>query len=183
MLHEKISSETYKGELIKKLSNFCEKSPVLLSFVTTDANVTLIHANTGRKYEFPWNFTMPVKDFIHEIKQVLVANHYPRMIQTIEEEVLLTPEEQAALLETGVDPNTLPSTKKIVKKRLWRIDRIIIYRDVFILVDEETNAQYRYKMSKSCVFFLKNYRSGKYTLESAAEYFFKHSTFLNIIDV
>jgi hypothetical protein len=182
MLHEKISAETYKSELIKRLSNFCEKSPVLLSFITTDANVTIIHTNTSLKYEFPWDYTVPVKDFIHSIKQVLVEKHYPRMIQVTEESVMLTPEEQAALLEAGSDPAKLPTVKKVQTKKLWRIDRIIVYRDVFILVDEATNEQFRYRMLKSCIFFLRNYRGGKYTLESAADYFFRNSTLLNKIE-
>ena len=182
MLHEKIDSEKYKAEFIKKLSNFCEKSPVLLSFVTSDAGVTIIHANSGKRYEFPWNFTVAVKSFIHGIKEVLVENHYPRMVQVIETEVPLTPEEQAALLEQDIDPATLPTTQKVITKKLWRLDRVIVWRDIFILVDEESGEQFRYKMHKSCVFFLKNYRGGKYTLETAADYFFKNSSLLNKIE-
>jgi len=182
MLHTKIDSEKYKAEFIKKLSNFCEKSPVLLSFVTADDNVTLIHANTGKRYSFEWDFTKPVKTFIHEIKEVLVANHYPRMIETIASEVSLTPEEQAALLEEGTSPENLPSTRTVTTQRLWRIDRVIVWRDIFILVDENTGDQYRYKLNKSCVFYLKNYRNGRFTLESAWDYFQKNSVLLNKIE-
>lgn len=182
MIHEKIDSEKYKAELIKKLSNFCEKAPVLLSFVTSDAGVTIIHTNSDKRYEFAWDFTTPVKSFIHDIKQVLVENHYPRLVQTIEEEVPVTPKEQAKMLEEGAEADDLPTTKTVVRKKMWRIDRVIVWRDIFILVDEETNEQYRYKMHKSCVFFLKNYRSGKYTLETAADYFFRNSMLLNKIE-
>jgi hypothetical protein len=182
MLHEKIDSERYKAELIKKLSNFCEKAPVLLSFVTSDAGVAIVHTNSGQSYTFPWDYTVPVKSFIHNIKEVLVQNHYPRLVQVLEEEVPLTPEEQAALLEQDTAAADLPSTKIVKQKKIWRIDRVIVWRDVFILVDEDTEDQYRYKMNKSCVFFLKNYRSGKYTLESAADYFFRNSELLNKIE-
>ena len=183
MLHEKIDSERYKAEFIKKFSNFCEKSPVLLSFVTSDNGVTLIHTNSGKHYEFPWDFTTAVKTFIHDIKEVLAENHYPRMVQIIPEEVALTAEEQARLLETDkFMAANLPTSKTVEHKKLWRLDRVIVWRDIFIIVDEETEEQFRYKMHKSCVFFLKNYRSGKYTLESAADYFFKNSTLLNKIE-
>lgn len=182
MLHEKIDSERYKAELIKKLSNFCEKAPVLLSFVTSDTGVTIVHTNSGQSYSFPWDYAVPVKSFIHSIKEVLVQNHYPRLMQVIEEEVPLTPEEQAAMLEHGTPADKLPAVKTTQRKKMWRIDRVIVWRDVFILVDEETDEQYRYKMNKSCVFFLRNYRSGKYTLESAADYFFRNSELLNKID-
>jgi len=182
MLHTKIDSEKYKAEFIKKLSNFCEKSPVLLSFVTADDGVTIIHANTGKQYVFEWDFTKPVKTFIHEIKEVLVVNHYPRMVENIVSEIPLTPEEQAKLLEEGVEPDKLPTTRKETTQRMWRIDRVIVWRDIFILVDEATGDQYRYKLNKSCVFFLKNYRSGKFTLESAWDYFSKNSVLLNKIE-
>lgn len=182
MLHTKIDSERYKSEFIKKLSNFCEKSPVLLSFMTSDEGVTIIHANTGKQYPFPWDFTKPVKSFIHEIKEILVKNHYPRMVENIITEVPLTPEEQAKLLEEGVEPISLPSVRKETTQRMWRIDRVIVWRDIFILVDEATDEQYRWKLNKSCVFFLKNYRSGKFTLESAWDYFSKNAVLLNKIE-
>lgn len=182
MLQQKIDSERYRADCIKKLSNFCEKSPVLLSFVTSDSGVTIIHANTGKRYEFTWDFAIPVKSFIHNIKLVLVEHHYPRMIEVVKEEVALTPQEQAALLENGTSPENLPSTKTLTRQRLWRIDRVIIWRDVFILIDEETNEQFRFKMEKSCVFFLKRYRSGGFTLETAWEYFAKNSVMLNKIE-
>jgi len=181
MLHTKIDSERYKAEFIKKLSNFAEKSPVLLSFVTADSGVTIIHANTGKKYDFEWDFTKPVKSFIHEIKEVLVVNHYPRMIESIVVEIPLTPEEQAKLLEDGVEPDKLPSTRKETTQRMWRIDRVIVWRDIFILVDEATNNQFRWKLNKSSIFFLKNYRAGKFTLESSWDYFSKNATLLNAI--
>jgi len=181
MLHTKIDSERYKSEFIKKLSNFCEKSPVLLSFVTADGGVTIIHANTGKRYEFDWDFTKPVKAFIHDIKEVLVENHYPRMIENIITEIPLTPEEQAQLLEEGIEPANLPTTREEIAQRVWRIDRVIVWRDIFILVDEATDKQTRWKLNKSCVFFLKNYRSGKFSLEGAWEYFAKNAVLLNEI--
>lgn len=179
MLQNKIDSERYKAEFVKKFSNFCEKSPVLLSFVMSDVGATVIHANTGKRYEFPWDYSVPVKHFIHSIKEVLVQNHYPRMIETLTEAIPLTADEQAEYFAQGAE---IPSVKTVTRQRVWRIDRVIVFKDVFILVDEGTGIQYRYKLNKSCVFFLKNYRSGKYTLESSWEYFAKNSSLLNRID-
>lgn len=179
MLQNKIDSERYKAEFVKKFSNFCEKSPVLLSFVMSDTGASVIHANTGKRYEFAWDYSIPVKYFIHSIKEVLVANHYPRMIETITEQIPLTANEQAEYFEQGQE---IPAAREVTRQRVWRIDRVIVFKDVFILVDEGTGEQYRYKLNKSCVFFLKNYRSGKYTLESAWEYFVRNSVLLNKID-
>lgn len=179
MLQNKIDSERYKAEFVKKFSNFCEKSPVLLSFVMTDTGASVIHVNSGKKYEFPWDFSVPVKYFIHSIKEVLVNNHYPRMVETITEFIPLTSIEQAEYFEKG---EPIPQAKTVTRQRVWRIDRVIVFKDVFILVDEGTGEQFRYKLNKSCVFFLKNYRSGKYSLESAWDYFSKNSVLLNKID-
>lgn len=179
MLQNKVDSERYKAEFIKKFSNFCEKSPVLLSFVMTDTGASVIHANTGKRYEFPWDYSTPVKYFIHSIKEVLVNNHYPRMVETVVSDTPLTAEEQASYFERGEE---IPLTKRETRQRVWRIDRVIVFKDIFILVDEETGEQYRYKLNKSCVFFLKNYRSGKYSLESAWEYFVKNSVLLNKLE-
>lgn len=181
MLHEKVDSEKYKAELIKKFSNFCEKAPVLLSYVTDPKGVTVIHTNSGTEYHFPWSYTTPVKTFIHDIKVALSANHYPRLEQVIKTEVNTTVEEQAAQLAEGVEPDAIAMTKVLEDSTLWRIDRVIVWRDIFILVDEETEKQYRYHMNKSCVFFLKDYRNGKYTTKTAADYFFKHSDLMNAL--
>ncbi len=178
MLHEKISAEVYKGTLIKKLSNFCDKAPILLKFITSDNGVTIIHSNSGARYEFPWNFETPVKTFIYNIKQKILV-HYPRMLQQVEKEVPLTPEESAALLEDGLEPNEIPTTKPIVEETLWTITRVLVYKDIFLIQQEGSEDQLRYKMNKSCIHFLKNYRAGRFTLESAAEYFFKNSQLLN----
>lgn len=183
MLYNKYSADKYKADFSKKFSNFCNKSPVLLSFVTTESKVIVVHSNSKKSYDFPWDFTVPLKSFIFQIKQVLVENHYPRIVQVIKEAVTLSAEEKAQLLVEGTSPQDLPATKDIVTKRFWRIDRVVVYKDQFILVDEDTEEQYQYKMRKSCIFYLRNYRTGKYkSLEEAGEAFFNQSTLLNRIE-
>jgi hypothetical protein len=90
MLINKVSADTYMSEFSKKFSNFCNKSPVLLSFAVQPDKVTVVHSNSQTKYHFPWDFTMPIKSFIYTIKQQLVENHYPRLIEVIREQVPLT---------------------------------------------------------------------------------------------
>jgi len=181
MLHQKISAETYKGILIKKLSNFCDKAPILLKFITSDKGVTIIHSNSNTRYEFPWDFETPVKTFIYDIKMKILV-HYPRMLQQIESEVALTPQEVAAALESGLEPDQIPATKTQVEEILWTITRVLVYKDIFLIQQEGSEEQLRYKMNKSCIHFLKNYRAGRFTLESAAEYFFKNSQLLSTLN-
>lgn len=180
MLCTKVDSSKYVSEFKERFSNFAQKAPILLSFVTTDREVQIIHENTGIAYNFEWDFTIPVKSFIHEIKQSLSDNHYPRVVLEREESVQLTPEEQADLLAQGTAIDQLPVVKKLLLKELYRIDKVIALKDVLILVEESTQKTFRYKMNYSCIYFLKNYRTGKYkTLEEAGAFFFSHSTLLN----
>lgn len=182
MLYNKTDSNNYIAEFKTRFANFAQKAPVLLSFIVTDTKTTVIHENSQKAYDFEWDFTIPVKSFIHEIKQVISDNHYPRIVHTFPEEISLTPEEQATLLAAGTPIENLPTTRFKQNKITYRIDKVIALKDIFILQDEETFKTYRYKMHYSSIFFLKNYRSGKYgSLEAAGEFFFSKAELLNEI--
>lgn len=183
MLHRKIESGQYINEFRTKMSNFINKAPILASFVITPDGVDVIHENTKKVYHYDWDFTKHVKSFIHDIKTDIM-NHYPRLLEVVTTRVSLTPEEQAKMIEeTGISPSIAPSYIDVETKRLWRIDKVIIFRDTFILVDEATDESYRYKMNRSCVYFLTSYRNGEFkSLEEAANYFFKNSTLVNHIE-
>ena len=183
MLHQKIESGQYINEFRTKMSNFINKAPILASFVITPQGVDVIHENTKRVYHYDWDFTKHVKSFIHDIKLDII-NHYPRLLEVITTQRALTPEEQAKMIEEkGISPSEVPTVSITDEKRLWRIDKVIIFRDTFILVDEATQESYRYKMNRSCVYFLTSYRNGEFdSLESAANYFFKNSTLVNHIE-
>lgn len=181
MLLTRIDSSKYINEFKERFSNFAQKAPILLSFITTEIAASVIHENTGTEYSFPWDFSIPVKSFIHEIKQVISDNHYPRVAKVETEVVALTPEEQAEQLIGGVEAKDLPTSKVVVlSTEVFRIDKVIALKDIFILQSETTYKMYRYKMNYSSIFFLKNYRSGKYsTIEEAGKFFFAKSELLN----
>jgi hypothetical protein len=181
MLYTKTDSTLYIREFKERFTSFAQKAPILLSFVVSDKSVQVIHENSQKSYDFEWDFTIPVKSFIHQIKLV-ISSHYPRIAQTVREEIALTVEEQAALLsEATVTADNLP-THKVVESssKVYKIDKVIALKDTFILVDEATGQMSRYKMEASSIFFLRNYRNGKYgSLAEAGDYFFSHSTLLN----
>lgn len=180
MLYNKTDSSRYIAEFKERFANFAQKAPILLSFVVSDAGVTVIHENTGKQYYFDWDFTCPVKSFIHEIKQVLSDNHYPRLERAVTTTVPYSPEEQAELLAQGTKPDELPATHEVTTIETYRVDKVIALKDVFILQDEKTFKAYRYKMHYSSIFFLKNYRTGKYaSLAEAGAFFFAKSELLN----
>lgn len=192
MIAETINGEKWKQTAVKKLISFCEKCPCLLSIKTAvhkgDDGVFVIHKNTGMQYFFPWDYNLDPKDFIHNIKVFLEKKHYPILIETITEEHKLSKEELALMVEEGRSINDLPQYEERVKEKiLWRIDKVILWKDIVILVkidnkNNEISNQYRYKYNKSLVIFLKKYRSGDFkTLEEAGDDFFKNSILVNEI--
>lgn len=181
MLYNKHDVQTYEKDFKKKFTNFCEKSPILLSFSLTPTSVQVIDESKDFVYEFNWDFTIPVKEFIFTIKKVLVENCYPKIIRIEEEVEPLSIKEQTKLIEEGYKIDSIPTTKNIIKKVEYLIDKVIVYRDIFIIRNLLTEEVERYKLNNSSIFFLKKIRNGKFTPEEAGSFFFDNATFLNKI--
>ena len=180
MLYEKNDSNLYIKEFRKKFSNFAEKAPMLLSYSVSPQKVSVIDESTNMVYEFEWDFTIPVKSFIFGIKKILSKN-YPVLIQELQKEIHLTPEEQSKLISEGVSVDSVPVSKKEIVTRKFIIDKVIINKDIFILKEAGTDRLFRYKLNKSSVIFLKKIRAGELNEKEAGKYFFKNSTFLGEI--
>lgn len=180
MLSKKIDSVVYKETFIKKFTNFAEKAPIVISYATDDIGVTVVHENSGKKYFYPWDYALPIKTFIHDIKRDLIANHYPRLIRTVIVERPLTVEEQADSIANGTKLEDVSNTITETVTEHYRIDKVLILKDEVVLVNEETLQQFTYKMKTSAFSYLRNYRTGKFSdIEEASRVFFKDSTLLN----
>lgn len=180
MVYNKINASQYREDFDKKFSNFGDKAPIMISYLTDELGVTVIHENSNTSYFYEWDYTIPIKSFIHNIKQDLSYNHYPR-ISRIETKVeKLTADKQAEMIANGVALDDIPSSQEVTREVTYRIDKILAMKDEFILIDESTGEQYCYKMNGSSIYFLKNYRKGDYkdTLE-AGNAFFKKSVLLD----
>lgn len=181
MILQKVDSNSYKDLFVSKFENFAEKAPIVVSFAIDDLGVSVIHENSGKKYFYPWDYVVPVKTFIHDIKRDLADNHYPRISRVERITRLLTPDEQADLISKGTyNVGNVPSSVEEDVVKVYRIDKILIMKDEFILVDEKTNEQFCYKMNTSAFSYLRSYRSGEFrTLMEAGEVFFKKATLIN----
>lgn len=180
MLSKKINSVTYKEEFIKKFTNFAEKAPVVISYATDDIGVTVVHENSGKKYFYPWDYVLPVKTFIHDIKRDLMINHYPRLVRKVTVNRPLTVEEQAAYIAEGTKFVDIPNTVEKTVVEHYRIDKILVMKDEFVIVNEDTLQQFTYKMKSSAFSYLRNYRSGKYgDIEEASRIFFKDAVLVD----
>jgi len=180
MIFNKIDSNKYREEFSSKFENFGEKAPIIISFYTDDLGVTVRHEKSGKEYFYEWDYSVPVKTFIHKIKQDLSQLHYPRICkkESIIKEV--TPERAADLIANGCSIDAVPVEETVEKVTTYRIDKVLAMRDEFVLVDEETGEQYCYKMKDSGIYFLKNYREGAFKdLFEAGDVFFKKSVLIN----
>ena len=177
MIYNKTDANKYIEEFSSKFENFGEKAPIVISFYIDDLGVTVKHEKSKKTYFYEWDFSIPVKTFIHKIKQDLIAFHYPRICkkETIVQDT--TPERAAELIANGCSVDQVPAQETIEKVITYRIDKVLTMRDEFVLVDEETGDQFCYKMKDSGIYFLKNYREGAFkSLLEAGDAFFKKST-------
>lgn len=185
MIYVKADVHKYKEDFIKKFTSFADKSPIMLSFVTDDLGVKVIHENSGISYFYEWVPEIPIKSFIHHIKQDLSKNHYPRICRKVEITRSPTEDEIAdkiAKNEWAVD--NVPVTITYQEVETYRIDKIIAMKDEFVIVNEKTNEAFCYRMEgTSGIYFLKNYREGKYKdFFEAGNDFFKKSILLKKLD-
>jgi hypothetical protein len=179
MIYNKHDSASYEKEFKKRFTNFAEKAPILISFNTTPTCVQVIDESKDTVYEFPWDYTLIVKDFIHAIKEVLVKACYPIIVKTEPKEEPISIAEQTRMIEKGIPLDKVP-TKRIVKsQKSYLIDKVIVYRDIFLLKELDTETVWRYKLNKSSIFFLKKIRNGAFSPEEAGNFFFDKAELLN----
>jgi hypothetical protein len=194
MLLSEVSSKNWKDEFQKKFVSFAKKSPVVLSLIIKiekgEEGALITHVNSNTKYFFPFDYSVKPCDFIHNIKMMLVQSHYPRVVEEILEKHEFTKEELAKQLEGKGDLDNLNKYEmRVVGTRQFRIDKVLLWRNIFLLVlenssfeDDEIGKIFRYKLNVSPVTFLRNYRSGKFkSLEEASAYFFGNAILIDSI--
>lgn len=194
MLEQIITTKVWEETFQKKFSNFCKKSPVLLKMQVKiqDGNkgVLITHVNTETKYFFPFDYDANIKDFIAEIKRLLVAKHYPRIIEEILERHEKTNAELAVELESGKKVEELEKfCMRKTGERMYRIDKVLPWKETAFLVLENSDipgdvlgTQYHYKFDKSLVLYLRDYRTGKFkSIEDASDEFFNNAFLVSIL--
>jgi len=177
----------FKQTFKKKFDNFCKKAPLLLKYFLKDDSVDIFshtYENQSRKlvnYSFDYNYN--VKENIKFIKDILVKDYYPVLLQ---EEIVYedyTPEELNQMVSEGqVSLNNIESVKKEIKKDTnWRIERVIVLRDEIFIRNLDSHQMYRYRMKVPVTVFLKKCRIN-FTPEEAWVYFESKSFLLNEIN-
>jgi len=193
MLSNSINGELWQKKVVKKILGFLNNSPVLCKFVTLTKNgidgVLITPSGFNNSFFYAWDYETDPKNFVSKIKKDLIDSCYPRIIQTVNKEIELTPLEMAEKIEDGFSLDKIPSKKIETYKVLWRIDKVFLWKDCFILVKESENGQrenievqYRYKLNTSSVIFLNKYRNKEFSSdEEAGKFFFENAILINEI--
>lgn len=143
-----------------KFVNFCGKSPALISFEIERDGVYVKEQGSGKNNTFKFDYSQSVKHNIKIIKDWLIENVYPVMIQEKKEYVDYTSEELEKIMdETGVTPEQVVLMKKeLITPIKWRIEKIIVKKDELFCRNLSTDKQYRFRMNLPSTIFLKKLR-------------------------
>ena len=186
------------SDSIDKLHAYLDRAPILVSDIVGTENcvdgVYIVHEETKTKLFFPFDYDIEPKIWVHNIKDKLIQ-FYPKIIENIYEERAATSVEMADFVLNGGKITDVPVLAKDFKyQKLWRIDKVQLYKDIFILqligtrkageinwspVEEAT--QNRYKFQGGCsVMYLTKDRNKDFNNEiEAGDYFFENSIFID----
>jgi hypothetical protein len=174
MLFKNVQEREWIENFKKKFIGFSKKAPLLLTFEITkkdmDTGVYVRHVNSTATYFFKFDYEVEPKDFVARIKTLLVEKHYPRIIEDVYENVELTTKDLADRIAAGASPDKISKVEvKKIGQRVYRIDRTISYRNIVILVledstlpEDEVGQMTRHQMTTSVIIFLKRYRENKF---------------------
>lgn len=204
MVKEYINGNEWTRKALEKMKAFLDRTPILITEVigTQDCKDGVfilpdgVTDNFGKplKIFFPFDYDMEPKSWVHNIRQSIIA-YYPRIVESIYDNVELTPKEMAMKAEEGLDISSIPKfEKRLVKQNCWRIDKILCFKDIFILTLEGTrvNGEFtpcepqmaRYKYQGSSVIFLSKLRNGEFkNWDAASKEFFSRATFIDEVRV
>lgn len=175
------STPTFLDIFKKKFSNFASKAPVLILFSATLDGVLVEEKGSNKSNYFKFDHTKTVKQNIKFIKDWLVENTYPIMIQENKVYGNYTSDEMDQLIEQGIPAEQVVLMKKetihLVKHR---IEKVIVKKDELFVTNLDTGKQFRYKLSIPSTILLRNLR-GNWTAKYTYEVFTKKSQVLNEI--
>ncbi len=179
---EQYSIEKFIELFKKKFTNFSNKSPVLINFTNTLDTVIVKEQGTNKVFTHKFDFSKSVKNNIKVIKDWLVENTYPVMIQEKKEfSDYSTVELEKLIEETGINAEeaVLLKKEKIIFIK-WQINKIIVKRDELFVKNLETGKQYRYRIHMPSTIFLKKLRE-TWTASYAWKVFIEKTELLNEI--
>ncbi len=206
MVKEYINGNEWTRKALEKMKAFLDRTPILITEIigTQDCKDGVFIIPEGAinpdtleqvKLFFPFDYDMEPKAWVHNIRELIVP-YYPRIVEPIYENVELTPKEMAIKAEEGADISSIPKfEKRLVKRNCWRIDKVLCFKDIFILTQEgitDSSGNFipcepkmvRYKYQGSSVIFLNKLRNKEFKdYNEASKEFFNRAIFIDEVRV
>lgn len=205
MVKEYINGNEWIRKTLEKMKAFLDRTPILVTeiigtkdckdgvYIIPEGAVNDSHEQV--KLFFPFDYDIEPKAWVHNIREAIIP-YYPHIVEPIYENVELTPKEMAIKAEEGVDISSIPKfEKRLVKRNCWRIDKILCFKDIFILTLEGTSdskgmftpcepKMVRYKYQGSSVIYLNKLRNQEFkNYDEASKEFFNRAIFIDEVRV
>lgn len=180
--YEKIDAGKWKEDFLKKFQNLIKKAPIIAQITMLENSVKIKEFKSEKNYEFTFDYSLPIKIFIHNLVEIFEQEVYPVIILKKITFEKCTPEEVEKLIEEGMSVDEALSYKKeIIDSIRYRIYKTIINHDEIFIKNELTKERSRYKFPSGTVsLFFKKLRAG-ISEEEAGKYFFDNAQYLNRI--
>ena len=136
--------------------------PLFVSYNITPTNVTIFqHLGNGEKKEvilnYKFDFSIDVKENIFRIREILINNFYPIMIQKqniLKIYALETLNEMISNGKISLDDVDKNGGVYIEENIIWRIEKIIVQKDQIFIRNLNNNEVKRFKLRIPCTHFI-----------------------------
>lgn len=158
----RIDTETFITVFTKKFQNFCTRVPLFVSYDITPGEVTIFqHLGNGEQKEvimnYKFDFSIDVKENIFQIREYLMNNYYPTMIQKKNILIVHTPEKLNQMISSGkISLDDVNNQGGVYEETIieWRIEKIIVQKDQVFIRNLTDNEVKRYKLRIPCTHFI-----------------------------
>lgn len=159
------SAQDFRVEFTKKFSNFCKKSPLILSYIVAgDAEVSVFVHNNAQDLSqkslaltYRFDFSLSVKENIFEIRKDLVKNWYPIMEQVTYREKSYSPQELNAMVERGeIDIDDVSSNMFREPYTVsHRVEKSVIVDNTLLVRNLDTKELHQYRLRMPVATFVR----------------------------
>ena len=198
MVVDNINDRKWVSSALNKLTNFLKRAPLWTIKKNSERDFGVYIKFDDKTLFYPYDCNQEIKTWIRHIKEDLVK-YYPRLIEDIVEDHILTPAEQALYIERhGGNIENIPTIEnRVIKQNCWRIDKVLLHKNVFILYLEgsvinptgdavflpaEEPVFKRFKYEGSAVLFMRKLRTASCDAEVSKD-FFENTIPLNNVKV
>jgi hypothetical protein len=173
------TAESFNTSLLKSLSNFCEKCPLVVNPVIK-GNFIILEREGKEDFTFEIDYSLEKKRIIYEIRQVLEPL-YP-VLNEIDEQAY-TPKEYEQMAEAeGLPIVDVLSRKRTIKTPRYKIVRIINFYNELNVIDLQTNFLISYKLKRTPVlYFLKEMIEKNNDIDKASKVFAEQAELIKVL--